>query len=72
MRTLLRRAEEALRAVGKAALTVRPTLDQPYPDAPEWTPWTRFLEGPARAAFSLGFEIDRRLRGPDFKLPPGD
>jgi hypothetical protein len=43
-RRLLVRAEEALKASYKAALTVKPTLDRPYRDKPQWTPWTRWVE----------------------------
>lgn len=59
---LLRRASEALREVGKKALVVKPTLDQPYRDAPDQTPWTRYLEEPARAAYNLGCEIRQVLK----------
>lgn len=59
---LLRQAGEALRAVGKAAIVVKPTLDKPYSDAPQWTPWTRFMEKPAKRAYNLGSEIRRRFR----------
>lgn len=59
MRTdeLLRQAADALRDVGKKALVVKPTLSQPYPDAPDWTPWTRFLGPAASTAYNLGSEI---------------
>ena len=57
MRELLREAGGVLRAVGKAALVVKPTLNQPYPDAPETTPWDRFMEAPARRAYNLGSRI---------------
>lgn len=58
---LLRRAAVALRAVGKAALVVKPTLDTPYPDRPEQTPWSRWMERPVRRAYNLGVEIPRWL-----------
>jgi hypothetical protein len=54
-------ASDALRAVGKAAIVVKPTLDKPYPDAPEWTPWTRFMERPAKRAYNLGTKLRRQL-----------
>lgn len=62
MRDLLEQAAAALKAVGKAALVVKPTLDKPYPDDPSWTPWTRFMEQPARTAYNLGAEIRRVLK----------
>lgn len=62
LEALLDQAASALTTVGKKALVVKPTLDKPYPDDPSWTPWTRFLEEPAREAFNLGAEIKRRLR----------
>ena len=27
-------------------LAIKPLLDEPYPEHPEWTPWTRFIERP--------------------------
>lgn len=54
---LLWAAALALRDVGKAALTVKPTLDKPYPDAPGTTPWKRFMGQPARHAYNLGCQI---------------
>lgn len=41
VRELLAEAEQALTRMWKAALTVETTLRQPYPDAPETTPWAR-------------------------------
>lgn len=67
-RDLLRQAEEALRAVGKAAIVVKPTLDKPYTDAPEHTPWSRFMEVPARRAYNLGHEIRDFLKRGDFSI----
>lgn len=58
---LLAEASEALCAVGKAAITVEPTLKQPYPDAPNTSPWERFMERPARRAYNLGHQIRREL-----------
>lgn len=65
LRDLLRQAADALVEVGKKALVVKPTLDKPYPDQPEWTPWTRFLGEPARNAYNLGHEIRRKLKEKD-------
>lgn len=62
MRELLEQSAAALKAVGKAALVVKPTLDKPYPDDPSWTPWTRFMDQPARDAYNLGSRILRELR----------
>jgi hypothetical protein len=59
LRTELREAAETLRAVGKAALVVKPTLDKPYSDDPSQTPWSRFMEAPARAAYNLGTRLSR-------------
>jgi hypothetical protein len=63
MTELLEHAATALRDSAKAALTVKPTLTQPYRDAPDWTPWTRFVEAPTRAAHNLAVSIRRHLHG---------
>lgn len=67
---LLDRAARALREVGKRALTVKPSLDRPYPDEPAWTPWTRFLGPAANAAYNLAVEIraGRRMSPPQQRL----
>lgn len=62
MRELLQRSAEALMNCAKAALTVKPSIDKPYPDAPEWTPWKRFVEAPSRRAHDLAVEIRKCLR----------
>jgi hypothetical protein len=62
LRGQLGEASEALRAVGKAALTVAPTLCKPYRDAPETSPWEQFMEQPARRAYELGARIRRELK----------
>jgi hypothetical protein len=67
-RDLLRQAEEALRAVGKAAITVKTTLNKPYTDAPDQTPWSRFMDAPARRAYNLGHEIREFLQNEDFSI----
>jgi hypothetical protein len=67
-RDLLRQAEEALRAVGKAAIVVKTTLDKPYTDAPETTPWKRFMDAPARRAYNLGHEIREFLKNHDYNI----
>lgn len=70
---LLTAASDALCAVGKAAITVEPILKQPYPDAPETSPWGRFVEPHVRRAYNLGRQIRRELRAPasspEFPLP---
>lgn len=57
LRLMLRDAEEKLGDLIKACLATKTTLDQPYPDAPEATPWKRFVERPAKAADFLRVEI---------------
>ena len=57
LRERLREAADALRAVGKAALVVKPNLDKPFPDAPSTTPWVQFMDAPARRAYNLGHQI---------------
>lgn len=54
----LAQAAEALCAVGKAALVVKTTLDKPYrQEEPGLSPWTKFMERPARDAYNLGCEL---------------
>lgn len=65
---LLRQAADTLIDVGKKALVVKPSLDKPYPDMPAWTPWSRFMEAPAREAYELGHALLRKLDGD----PPED
>lgn len=61
-RAELAEASDALRAVGKAALTVAPTLREPYRDAPDTSPWQRFMEEPARRAYNLGVRLRRHMK----------
>lgn len=63
LRRLLAEAGDALVDVGKKAIVVKPSLSQPYSDMPSLTPWTRFMEAPARRAYNLGVEL-RREFGP--------
>lgn len=35
---------DARRHLAAGLLAIKPKLDEPYPDHPEWTPWTRFVE----------------------------
>jgi len=60
---LLTEASDALRAVGKAAIVVEPTLSKPYPDAPHTSPWERFMKAPAKRAYNLGWQIRTELTG---------
>jgi hypothetical protein len=66
-RELLEHAAEVLWSLCKHCLTVKPTLDVPYRDAPELTPWTRWIERDARRAHDLSVEIRRHLRAPSSK-----
>lgn len=61
LRAQLAEASHALRAIGKAAIVVQPTLDKPYPDDPRWTPWTRWMRDPTRRAYNLGILLRRQL-----------
>ena len=65
-RELLQQAADALWDCTKAALTVKPTLDTPY-DAPyqDLTPYTRWVERPARRAHNLAIAIRKRLKEAD-------
>lgn len=60
-REMLEQAAEVLRRISLAALTVKPRLDQPYPEAPQWTPWTRWMEADVRWAHELSVEIRHHL-----------
>jgi hypothetical protein len=62
-RELLEQAAAALMDCAKSALTVKPSLDQPYPDYSEWTPYTRWVERPAERAHNLAVQIREHLRG---------
>jgi hypothetical protein len=62
---LLQQAAAALEAAGRAALVVKGTLIKPYPDDPRWSPWTRFVEQPARDAYNLGLELRKRFGRPE-------
>ena len=61
-RELLEQAADALRNCAKSALTVKPSLDEPYPDHPDWTPYTRWVERPARSAHDLAMVIRKHLK----------
>jgi hypothetical protein len=60
--SLLDEAQAALTGIALTALTIRPTLDTPYADAPDWTPWTRWLGPAARRAHDKAMEIRKILR----------
>lgn len=62
LRAQLAETADVLRAVGKAAIVVHPALNTPYPDEPRWTPWTRWLEKPARRAYNLGVLLRAQQR----------
>lgn len=64
-RELLEQAAKALMDCAKAALTVKPTLDEPYRDAPEWTPYTRWVERSARRAHDLAIQIRKHVKARD-------
>lgn len=40
----IERVRKAYRRVSSALIAVAPKLNDPYPDAPQWTPWTRFVK----------------------------
>lgn len=62
LRKQLAETADVLRSVGKAALLVKPTLTEPFPDDPRWTPWSRFMEQPARRAYNLGILLRTQQR----------
>jgi hypothetical protein len=66
---LLRQAADALWACAKAALTVEPMLKEPYADDPRWSPWTRWVERPAREAHDLKVKINRHLKAAPAAAP---
>lgn len=47
-RAALREADDALRQHMTAWITVAPLLEDPYPDDPRWSPWTRYGERACR------------------------
>ena len=48
--TALRQADEALRRNIVTWIALAPLLDEPYPDDPRWTPYTRFAKRAMRQA----------------------
>lgn len=70
-RTENERLREALDVANKALhqnittwITLSPVLEEPYPDDPRWTPWTRFGKRAADAAVNAQSEIKRALATP--------
>ena len=61
-RVQLTSAADALSAIARAVIAVEPALKVPYSDAPEHSPWSRFVERPTRTAYNLGRAIKRSLR----------
>ncbi|HXR41765.1 MAG TPA: hypothetical protein VN738_05110 [Acidothermaceae bacterium] len=59
---LVERAISALRSAALASLTVKHSLDKPYSDAPEWTPWTRWVGPMAREAYDCKQAIADAVR----------
>ncbi|MEV4863242.1 hypothetical protein [Streptomyces ossamyceticus] len=57
----LAEAADALFSIGRACIVVQPTLDVPYTDDPRWSPWTRWVQRPARTAYNLGALLRRQL-----------
>lgn len=67
--SVLDEVEAALRRCSVAFLTVAPRLETPFPDAPEWSPWTR-TAAPAGERAEAALKGLREARAP---LPlPGD
>jgi hypothetical protein len=62
LRSLLTDAEDKLRTLAKKCLVAKPVLDKPFPDAPDTTPWKKYVEQPAREAYNLAVEIQRELK----------
>lgn len=55
---VLREAHEAIKELCKALIVVQGTLNQPYPDRPELTPWDRWCEKP----FHQGAQAEETVR----------
>ena len=63
LEALLVEAASILKALYTAGLTVKPTLDKPYDDNPNWTPWTRWVGRPCEEAHELRSRIKKALPG---------
>jgi hypothetical protein len=59
---LLDEIEKALQASYTAALTVKSNLDTPYTDAPEWTPWSRWVNPAAKRAHDARMALRKARR----------
>jgi small-conductance mechanosensitive channel len=59
---LLTEAERKLRKLAKTCLAIKTSLDKPYSDTPQTTPWRQFVEQPTRDAYNLAQEIRQALR----------
>ena len=57
-RAALQEAHEAIKELCMALIVVKPLLDKPYADHPNWTPWTRFVE----TAFGRGAKAEQAVR----------
>jgi len=55
MRVVVANVRPAWRGLKSSLVAVAGVLDKPYPDAPEWTPWTRFV---TPAVADLGAAVD--------------
>lgn len=62
LRSLLTDAERRLRKLAKTCLVVKTSLDKPYGDKPDTTPWKQHVERPTRDAYNLAQEIRRELK----------
>lgn len=67
---LLADAERRLRKLAKTCLVVKTTLDKPYSDKPDTTPWKHYVERPARDAYNLAQEIRQALRAREQEQKP--
>jgi hypothetical protein len=56
---VLDQVEFALRKCYGAALVLAPSLGEPYPDAPDWSPYTRWLEPAAKRAYEARRALSR-------------
>jgi hypothetical protein len=55
---LLKEADNVIKDLVVALITVEGNLNKPYPERPEWSPWTRWVTRPFRQAG----EFNERLR----------
>jgi len=62
--TLLADAANALMSFALRALAAKPSIDRPYPDCPDLTPWTHTIGPEARRAHDLSIAIRRHLGEP--------